>query len=722
MRRIGARGTGKRTGARIGARIASAILGWITVVCGWGAASAQTYDVTVRERRPVSSGSSYVVDGADFALRRRDKPDQVLEQVPPLLTAQHAGGGKANQYLVRGFDADHGTDFAWFLDMLPINLRSHAHGQGYTDFTFFIPETIERIEVAMGPYSVEFGDFATAGAANLKLFETAPAPFLKVEGGQWESVRTVGLWSPRRGRFAGGEQPGSLLVAGEFTTTDGPFQDGENLLQYKALARAGWRFGERTRLEGWLSLYDGDWHGSGQIPRRLVRSPGFDRWDSVDPTEGGDSDRESALVRLIHEPGPGRRLELTAWAAHYALDLYSNFTFFLNDPLNGDGIVQSDDRIYTGGSLVYRHQLDGRFPSVLSAGLDTRTDFAGVRLQRQRARQRLATLAHDDVVESSLAGFLQTDTLLAEWARFVGGVRLEGFRFDVESRCASCTADPSDPLSGPRAEGTEYDGVALPKANLILRPFASAGPLPVETPALRDAQLFLNWGIGYHSNDARDVVADPKATTLPTAMGWEVGWRMPLAEWLDVSIAGWWLNLESELAFVGDEGTTERRPASHRRGIELAARATPWEWLEGEVAVAYSSARYAEDDDALGIAKGDPVAQAPRLVAKARVRATHASGLSGELAFRALGERYAVEDDRSIRLSDYAVFDLGVRYRRGPLEASLLVENLFDTQWRSADFFFESFVPGFDAAPTEDFHFVPGNPRNVRVGLTWFLP
>ena len=686
------------------------------------AAPAQQYQVTVRERQPVTSGSSYVVDGDDFSLLRLDRPDRVLEQVPPLLTAQHAGGGKANQYLVRGFDADHGTDFAFFLDMLPINLRSHAHGQGYTDFTFFIPETIERIEVSMGPYQVEFGDFATAGAANLQLFETAPESFLKVEGGPWESVRTVGMWSPRAGPWSGGEERGALLVAAEFNTTDGPFSDGENLLQYKGLVRAGWRFDERTRLEGWLSLYDGDWHGSGQVPLRLVRSPGFDRWDSVDPSEGGDNDRQSALVRLVHEPGPDRRLEATAWVAHYALDLYSNFTFSLDDPVNGDGIVQSDDRVYAGGSLTYRHALpEWRIPTVFTAGLDTRTDVAGVQLAKQRERQRIRTLSDDDVVVTSLAGFAQADALLLDWARFVGGLRLEGFRFEVENRCATCTADPLDPLSDPRAEGTEYDGVALPKANLILSPFASGGPLPLELPALRDAQLFLNWGIGYHSNDARNVVAEPHERTLPTAMGWEVGWRAPLTEWLDVSLAGWWLDLESEFAFVGDAGTTEPRPASRRRGVEVAARAQPWDWLEAELAFAYSSATYAESDEALGIESGDPVAQAPRLVAKARTRASW-RGFTADLSFRALGERYGVEDDRSIRLSDYAVFDLGLGYRRGPFELAVLLENVFDTQWRSADFYFESFLPDFDAAPTEDFHFVPGNPRNVRVGLTWFLP
>src|SRR5690606_11489299 len=253
-----------------------------------------------------------------------------------------------NQYLVRGFDADHGTDLAMFVDMLPVNLRSHAHGQGFTDLSFVIPETIERLELSMGPYSPEFGDFATAGALNLRLRERVAEPFLHVELGQWESVRTVAMWSPREGAWAGGEAPGALLLAGEFLTTDGPFQDGENLLQYKLLARLGWRFSERTRVEGWLSLYDGDWHGSGQIPLRRALGRGFGRGGSGDPSEGGASGRESLLLRLVHEPGRGRRLEATAWVAHYALDLYSNFTFFLGDPVDGDGIVQSDDRVYGG--------------------------------------------------------------------------------------------------------------------------------------------------------------------------------------------------------------------------------------------------------------------------------------------------------------------------------------------------------------------------------------
>jgi outer membrane receptor protein involved in Fe transport len=441
------------------------------------------------------------------------------------------------------------------------------------------------------------------------------------------------------------------------------------------------------------------------------------------------------LVRFVHEPGPGRHLEATAWAAHYALDLYSNFTFDLSDwdddspcladppTCAGDGIVQSDDRVYGGGSLVYRHQLDWKMPTVLSAGLDTRTDYASVRLDTQTRRDRTGTVAHDQVLVSSLALFASAVVLRTDWSRFVGCLRGEGFRYDVDDDCDSeCIVDPVEPDQSEQGEGTETDAIALPKANLILSPFAANGPLPLEWAALREGQLFLNWGIGFHSNDARDVVAQPNEPTLPQAMGWEVGWRMPVVQWLDVSVAYWWLDLEREFVFVGDEGTTEVRPRSRRHGVELLARAQPWEWLEGEMSLAWSDATYAVDDPELGIHDGDPVAQAPGLVAKARLRASHRMGLAAELNFRALGARHALDTQQSPHLSDYAVFDFGLRYRRGPLEASVYVENVFDTQWRSAEFFFESFIAGFDAAAQEDFHFVPGNPRNVRVGLTWYLP
>lgn len=668
-----------------------------------GAARAQpTYDVTVRERRPVTSGSEFAIEAESFALKRLDKPDRVLEQVPALLTAQHAGGGKSNQYLVRGFDADHGTDLALFVDGVPMNMRSHAHGQGFAEMHWLIPEAIERLDVSMGPYSVEFGDFATAGAVNLKLWERAPESFVKATGGQWQSVRTVGLWSPRQGVFGGEDPRATLLAAAEFNTGDGPFDHEDNLLQYKFLGRFGWQLAERTRVEAWTAGYWGQWNASGQIPGRYVARNGVDRFDSADPTEGGDSNRQIGLARLVHEFDDSRRLEVTGWASHYAFDLYSNFSLFLDDP-GGDGILQEDDRTYFGSNATYRQSFDWRLPVVLSVGLDHRSDFATVSLSRQQRRDRLERIASDRVRETSIAAFAQAELLLAPWARFVGGVRAEGFFFDVRGR--------HEDETGPRPAGSASEDLYLPKANLILAPFGEDGLHPVAFQPLRDSELFLNWGEGYHSNDARDVVANPQATVLPIAMGWEVGWRAPIGRWLDVSLAYWWLNLESELVFVGDAGETEARGRSRRRGVEVAARATPLAWLHGEVAVSYSTAEFTN---------GDAVPQAPRLIGKANLTARHPSGVSAELGLTALGRRYAIED-RSVKLHGYAILDFALRYRRGPIEALVGVDNVTGAEWASSEFYYESRLPD-EPAGVEDFHFTPGYPRNVRVGVTWYLP
>jgi outer membrane receptor protein involved in Fe transport len=474
---------------------------------GAGLATAQpVYDVTVKARRPVTSGSQFAVEAESLELRRLDRPDRILEVVPSLLTAQHAGGGKSNQYLVRGFDADHGTDFAFFVDGVPMNMRSHAHGQGFAEMHWLIPETIALFDVAMGPYSVEYGDFATAGAVNLKLYDRVEESFVKSTVGMWQSVRTVGLWSPDSGIFSGKIPKATLLTAFEFNTGDGPFENEENLLQYKGLARFGYRFSEATRLDAWFAAYDGQWNASGQIPQRLVESDGFDRWDSVDPTEGGDSSRQIAHARFVHDFDANRRFEATAWVSHYQLDLSSNFTFFLDDPVNGDGILQEDDRVYLGGTAVYRQQLDGAVPVVLSFGLDERSDFIDAALSKQRRRSRLSRTSDDRIRETSIAAFVEADALVLPWLRLVGGLRTEGFFFDVRNRKESQT--------GERASGSVSEDLYLPKLSAILTPFAEEGPLPIGFGPLRDAELFLNWGEGYHSNDARG-----RASRSPRASG-----------------------------------------------------------------------------------------------------------------------------------------------------------------------------------------------------------
>jgi outer membrane receptor protein involved in Fe transport len=671
-----------------------------------------TYTVDVRDRRPVSAASAFVKDSRAFELRSvSDDPGDLLEVTPGLEVGQHAGGGKANQYLIRGFDADHGTDLALFVDGVPVNIRSHAHGQGYADFHFVIPETIEEVQITKGPYEAEVGDFATAGSINLVTRRRLDESYVKFEGGSFDSQRYLMMLSPDEGAFAGGDEaPARALLALEAYGTDGPFHNEEDLWRYNLFGSLDVDLGERTTLEATLNAYDSKWNASNEIPQRAVDGPGFDRWDAVDPTDGGDSSTARTLVKLKHRPSDRDQLEAAGWFDWYALDLYSNFTFFLNDPVNGDQILQQDDRIRYGGWLRYARSFEtAPVPVVFRSGLQTQSDDAHVRLRTSTERDITGTTSDDDIVERSLALFGEFEVVPLPWMRTVVGLRAEQFWFDVGNRNED---DPTSP------DGHERDAQLLPKLSVILSPFAEDGLVPCEIGAARDFELFLNFGKGFHSNDARDVVEQPREPTLASAYGWEVGARTRFFDRLDVAAAYWWLNLERELVFVGDEGTTEQKPRSHRRGVEVAAELEILDWLFWQGTLGYSHGEFVGARDGADALPGRKIPQAVRFIADTGFVARHPSGVSAELSYRTLGQRYSTEDPSTRRLRSWGVWDAAVRYRRGPFEGGLIFENLGNTHWESAEFFFESQLAG-EPAPVEDLHFVPGNPRNVRVVLAY---
>jgi len=685
----------------------------LVAAAGPAAADDPTYTIDVRERRPVTAASSFVRDSKAFELRSvSDDPGDLLEVTPGLEVAQHAGGGKANQYLVRGFDADHGSDLALSVDFVPINVRSHAHGQGFADFHFVIPETIERVEITKGPYEAEVGDFATAGSVNLVTRERLDASYVKFEGGSFDTQRYLLMFSPDSGAFAGGDEaPARALFALEAYGTDGPFHhdNEEDLWRTNLFGRLGLDLGENTELEATLHAYDSDWYASNEVPQRAVDGPGFDRFDAVDPTDGGDSSTARALVRLIHRPSEREQLEAAGFFTGYALDLTSNFTFFLDDPLNGDQILQQDDRLRYGGWLSYaRHLAATPVPVVLRGGLQTLSDDAHVRLRRTQQRAFLETVADDEIRERSLALFGEVEAIPLPWVRTVLGLRAEQLWFDVGDRSGQG-----------RPDGHERERVILPKASLILRPFGHEAPFASELAPLHELELFLNYGQGFHSNDARDVVASPREVTLPKAHGWEVGVRTRFGGRLDVAAAVWWLNLERELVFVGDAGTTEPRPRSRRQGVELAAELEILDWLFWEGSLGHSSGEFTGSDGE--IASGDKIPQAVRFIADTGLVARHPGGFSAELHYHTLGERYGSASRSGKRLRSWGVWNAVFRYRRGPVEVGLILENLGDTHWESAEYFFASRLPGEPAGGVDDLHFVPGNPRSARVVLAYFF-
>lgn len=658
-------------------------------------------EIVVTGRRPVTATST--VTAEDFELRPLESGGQMLEAVPGVLTAQHTGGGKAEQYFLRGFDADHGTDLLVYFDDVPINLRSHAHGQGYLDLHFVTRETIDRLDVAKGPYSTRFGDFATAATIEYVPFDRLDESIAKFELGEWATYRGVGVISPRLGPFGEGEREANAVVSFEAYHTDGPFDNDEDLWRYSAFARGDVALSPDLVLSGHLLGYYADWNASGLVPERLVDSGSLDRFGSLDPSEGGDTTRVQGKLQLDWEPADAAHVSANVYLAYYDLDLYSNFTYALGDP--GDpgavgGIVQRDDRLYAGGRFEYDQGLHLPWHGNLRVGLEWRVDDAKVRLGRQ-TRRRVSRFGRDDEIrELSLGPYVEVEVMPLDWIRFIGGVRVEFLDYDVESRLAG------------GENGSGKDHVWLPKANLVLSPFSAASPWSSEMSALRRLEIFLNFGIGFHSNDARAGLDDEDL--LVRAPGAEIGLRTVFFDRISFSLGGFWLEIEDELVFAGDAGTSEQSGRSRRFGAELAMSADLTDWLYARGDIAYTSARFTSG--------GDPIPQAPRFIGKGAV-GVRFGGFAAEFGVRSLDDRYASEAFRSPKLAGYTVLDLGARYRVGPVEIGLAVENLADAKWRSSEFYYASCAPSeVGTRPAEcplgggvdGFHFSPGNPRNVR--------
>jgi hypothetical protein len=635
--------------------------------------------VVVTAPPPVSSSSEVFIPGRDFQLRPEGRPADILRLVPGFVISQHQGGGKAEQYFLRGFDADHGTDVALFIDGLPVNLRSHAHGQGYADLHFLIPETVQRLDGFKGPYFVEFGDFATAGAFNFVMRDTVDENYAEAAGGSWGTQRYLTLISPTRDAL-------KTLVAIEYYRSDGPFERPNGYERFNLFAKAKATLAEGMDLAVWASYYMADWHGSGEIPTRAVRAGVISRFGSIDPNEGGSTQRANLNVDWRWKLDENQLVTVHTYGTYYELDLFNDFTFFLNDPQNGDEINQRDRRFMAGFDALYQYQTRPFGVSLTSsAGFQYRIDTPRVVLANSVQHHQLARTQDVSIVEQSYSPFVKFDVVPLPWLRFVTGARGDIFTYDVHSRVNTTGDDLNGRVTQARPNV---------KANLALGPWYQT-------------EFFANFGTGYHSNDARAVISDPNLTALPTAQGYEFGLRSKAIPRTELSLTYWVIDLASELVFVGDDGTTEARGPSHREGIEFAVRVKILDWLtfSGDV-----TAAKAEFDT------GGAVPLAPLLTSRADLTARLPWGLSSSLSMRYLGDRYA-DEERHQTARGYLLFDITARYRYKWLEAFVSIENLANTEYREAQFFFTSRLAGEPAGGVPDIHYTPGNPRTVMGGL-----
>ena len=636
-----------------------------------------------------TSASEVTVEREQLLLRPRRRPGDLVEAAPGLVSVQHAGGGKANQYFLRGFDIDHGTDLAFIVDGIPINFPTHGHGQGYADLHFLIPELMSKLTVHKGPYHPRFGDFATAGALEFGLANHLPEAQVSVAGGQYGVRRGVGVLPLH---LADSTQ---ALVAAEGYAQDGPFRRPEELGRANLFARLRHELSPTVAATLTTMHYAASWYASGQIPRRAVDAGSMGRFDTLDPTEGGATQRHSDSLR-IEAAFDAFDFEALLYRVQYDWRLFSNFTFFLDDPTFGDQIEQNDSRTVWGTDMHATNLETFSWGQVRSTlGLQTRNDQIHNGLFHDQARQRLETRVDSRVAQNSLGVYLDERIQFFPWLTVHAGGRVD--RFDV----ATDDLREEVPLDE-RNNGLATRTLVSPKASLVLSP-------------LRQVDFFVNFGRGFHSNDGRGATyRTDRASLLVPATGYEVATRIQMPTHLTFTTALFLLDLDSEQVYVGDAGTTEPGAKSRRYGVEFTGTYSPSTWLSLDAAATFNRAKYVSAPS-----NGGAVPLAPTQTVSAGATLKHPIGTFASVRLRHVGARPANEDETLVARGFSIVSGLvGHRYRN--FEAGLSVDNLFDSQWDEVQFATESRLQN-EVAPVDEIHFTPGWPFTAMLTLSAYL-
>ena len=631
------------------------------------------------------SANAGVVTTEQLAARTVYRPGELLEVTPGLIVSQHSGEGKANQFYLRGFNLDHGTDLRTTIDGMLVNQRSHSHGQGWTDVNFLIPELASTLEYHKGPYSAADGDFAAAGSVSVHYVDTLPNTLVSLG---------VGEHGYRRGLVAGSPKVagGNLLYALELFHNDGPFSKGDNYRKINGVLR----YSRGTAASGFNvtgMAYNATYNATDQIPQRAVDAGTLNRFSSIDPTDGGAVHRYS-LSGEWHQIGPNSATNINAYVIDNRLRIFSNFTYFLDDPVNGDQFAQPDDR--TSMALNASHSWRGNLlghPSETVVGIQVQRDLIRNGLLSTKARQELSETRRDRIKETSVGGYLENTTHWFDKFRTVVGLREDYYDFDVTSSLAVNS-------------GKTHASLLSPKLSLIFGPWSKT-------------ELYLNAGAGFHSNDARGTViaVDPKtgdpADRVPglvRAKGVEAGIRTEIVPHLQTTLSVYGLDFDSELIFEGDAGSTAAGRPSRRIGIEFSNYYKPTHWLTIDADLAFAQARFRDADPV-----GRRIPGAVEGVASIAASIDNLGPYFGALQFRYFGPRPLIEDN-TVRSKSTATLNGRVGYKFTPgFTIELEAFNLLNAQSSAIDYYYQSRLPDEGPDGQNDIHFHPIESRSVRV-------
>lgn len=646
------------------------------------------------------AASDGTASGEELRARPLLRRGEALEVVPGMVVTQHAGGGKANQYFLRGFNLDHGTDFSISLDGMPVNMRTHAHGQGYADLNLLMPELVERVDYYKGTYTARNGDLSSAGSADFRLYDALPRGFATFELGEHNYYRGAAghtFWLGDAER-SGGTAP-RLTIAGEYNYYDGPWELPENFSRWNGLVRY-FRGDADDNFSLTLMGYHGVWQSTDQIPQRAINGGTLSRFGYIDPTDGGDSQRYSLQLHWQQREG-NATTKLNLYGVYYDLNLFSNFTYFLDNPERGDQFEQSERRFLLGGDLSRTwdglHWL-GR-DAEFTLGLQTRTDLIdGIGLYNNEQRQRYHTVRRDDVTESSAGVFAEGTVHWAPWLRTVTGLRADAFLFDV-------SADTKG------NSGADWSGIVSPKFTAILGPW-------------QKTELYLNFGTGFHSNDARGVNTTrdpgsgelvPPVDPLVRTIGAEVGVRTQIIPKVTATVAAWWLDSDSELVYVGDAGTNEAGSASRRYGLETAVYWSPNDWLTFDAELALTHSRFVDNPDGDYIPDSVPWMFSGGFTVGAQGQQP---GWFGGVRARAFGKRPLIEDN-SVQGRPTLTVNANIGYRTERWEAAVECLNLLDRNDHDIEYYYASRLAGEPDEGYEDTHLHPAEPRMFRARISY---
>ena len=620
-----------------------------------------------------------IISAIDIQVSPVNSSQDILQQIPGLFIGQHAGGGKAEQIFLRGFDIDHGTDISISVDGMPVNMVSHAHGQGYADLHFVIPETVDNIDFGKGPYYADQGNFNTAGYVDFRTKRNLDYSSIKIEAGQFNTRRIVGLFNIVT------QESQQAYIASEFLSTDGPFESPQNFNRINLFGKYTNQVSSTDQVSLSASHFTSRWDASGQVPQRAIDDGSITRFGAIDDTEGGTTSRTNLTLDHKKFFTDQSYVSNKIYFSNYDFELFSNFTFFLEDPINGDQIKQKENRFLVGLSSEYNYGFShGSLDGLLQAGVSLRHDQSknnGLSRTLNR-KETLEFIQLGDIHETNLSSYVNARINWGRWT-LNPAVRIDVFDFQYR--------DALLPLFSTQSADR---AIFSPKLSL----FYSHS---------RNLQFYIKAGKGFHSNDTRVSVAQNGREILPAAYGADVGlvWKPISKVFMNASV--WYLHLDQEFVYVGDAGIVEPSGRSRRQGIDLSIRYQPTSWLFWNVDANVTKPRSIDDEPGQNY-----IPLAPSFTMASGLKFIHPSGLKGGIDIRYLGDRPATED-YSITAEGYTVVDLNVDYNWRSFVFGIEVQNLMNVEWNETQFATESRLFN-EADPVEEIHFTPGTPFFIK--------